>query len=47
MVMIRNALKWDEARLRILYKGSIYKELPKMVKWALKVVPERVFLFEE
>lgn len=45
--MIRTAQRKDEARLKILYEGSIYKELPAIVKWALKVVPERVFIVEE
>lgn len=45
--MIRTVLQKDEARLEILYKGSIYKELPAIVEWALDVVPERVFVVEE
>lgn len=45
--MIRAALQKDDVRLKILYTGSIYKELPAIVKWALEVVPERVFIVEE
>lgn len=45
--MIRTALPTDEARLESLYTGSIYKELLALVKWALRVVPERVVIVEE
>lgn len=45
--MIRTALQKDEAQLEGLYAESIYKELPALVRWALKVVPERVVIVEE
>ena len=45
--MIRTALQKHEALLEILYRGSICKEFPAIVKWALNVVPERVFIVEE
>lgn len=37
----------DEQPLENLYEGSIYKEMPKMVKWAFRVVPERIIVVEE
>jgi hypothetical protein len=45
--MIRTALSIDERLLENLYEESIYKEMPKLVKWALNVVPERVIVIEE
>lgn len=45
--MIRTASSRDERLLENLYEGSIYKEMPKIVRWALKVVPERVIVIEE
>jgi ribosomal protein S18 acetylase RimI-like enzyme len=45
--MIRRAQPKDKACLAALYAGSIYGELPAMVEWALRVVPERVVIVEE
>jgi ribosomal protein S18 acetylase RimI-like enzyme len=45
--MIRTAQQKDKASLERLYDKSVYGKLPQLVEWALKVVPERVFVAEE
>lgn len=45
--MIRVGQKSDLDQLRLLYDKSVYCELPKLVQWALDVVPERILVVEE
>ena len=47
MGMIRKAVQEDEQGLVALYRDSMYRELPGIVRWALGVVPERVVVVEE
>lgn len=45
--VIRAATLDDVFQLESLYSKSIYHGLPEFVKWALKVVPGRIFVAEE
>jgi ribosomal protein S18 acetylase RimI-like enzyme len=44
--MIRIGQRRDVDQLRLLYEESVYNEFPKLVEWALNVVPERVLVIE-
>lgn len=45
--MIRQASSKNQVRFENLYEGSAYKELPTLVKWAIREAPERVLVLEE
>jgi len=45
--VIRIAELKDNIALRMLYERSIYHELPELVSWAMREIPERILIVDE